>query len=402
MSENSNEQIQCPNCQQFNAIEAKYCQYCGQKTKLRILSVWSMMADFFANLINYDSKTLSSIRGLFIPGFLTQEYIANRRVSYLAPIRLYIFLMLAFFALLSYQGLDQMSFNDNTTDKNTDNLTSVKQEYSLLEQSYSYLKLQTIFDNLKHEILRLSKLTTQKITSKQSKISIEQVKKEPKVKKINKYNKQLASLNDELKQFNQAIKQLESLELIKTIHSKNSEETLELKLFFEKTYSIKLTDISTLSTSELIEKYKIESKIEKIIFTQLIKFNQDAKAFGRFLFQNLTWVSLLEILMFALAFKLFYFSSKKKYVEHFIFQLNIRSLLYFVACISLLIPFELSSWVYITLFIAAALYLFLSMKKVYRQSYFMTVVKFSLLSFIYLFILLIAFTSVLFAASLLF
>jgi len=361
-----------------------------------------MMADFFANLINYDSKTLSSIRGLFIPGFLTQEYIANRRVSYLAPIRLYIFLMLAFFALLSYQGLDQMSFNDNTTDKNTDNLTSVKQEYSLLEQSYSYLKLQTIFDNLKHEILRLSKLTTQKITSKQSKISIEQVKKEPKVKKINKYNKQLASLNDELKQFNQAIKQLESLELIKTIHSKNSEETLELKLFFEKTYSIKLTDISTLSTSELIEKYKIESKIEKIIFTQLIKFNQDAKAFGRFLFQNLTWVSLLEILMFALAFKLFYFSSKKKYVEHFIFQLNIRSLLYFVACISLLIPFELSSWVYITLFIAAALYLFLSMKKVYRQSYFMTVVKFSLLSFIYLFILLIAFTSVLFAASLLF
>lgn len=363
-----------------------------------------MIADFFANLINYDSKTLSSIRGLFVPGFLTQEYIANRRVSYLAPIRLYIFLMLAFFALLSYQGIDQLSFNSNTNDQlaSNVNLSSTKHEYSLLEQSYSYLKLQNLFANLSHEIKRHIKLTAQKVDNRQSRIDKEQAKEETNVKKINKYIQQLATLNNELKQFNQALQLFESLQLIDTIQKKNKEETLEIKLFFEKNYSIKLIDISTLSASELIEKYKIESRLEKIIFTQLIKFNQDAKAFGRFLFQNLTWVSLLEILIFALAFKLFYFRTKKKYVEHFIFQLNIRSLFYFISCALVLIPYELKSWVIPTLLLGLAVYLFLSMKRVYQQSFFMTLVKFSFLSFIYLFILFIAFTVVFFASSLLY
>lgn len=68
------------------------------------------MLTFFKHFLNdyftFDSKIFRSIRPLFAkPGFLTLEYLEGRRVSYIPPLRLFIFSSIIFFLLLSV--LDQ-------------------------------------------------------------------------------------------------------------------------------------------------------------------------------------------------------------------------------------------------------------------------------------------------------
>ena len=147
-------QLLCPNCKHVNKSDALFCSQCSQKQKLNILSVWMMMSEFFANFINYDSKTFSTIRGLFLPSYLTNEYIANRRVSYLDPIRLFIFLMFAFFAILSFQDLKALNVNESSSDteKSTNIQSTDNQYFNLLEQGYPSLRYKMLMDRVDNEL----------------------------------------------------------------------------------------------------------------------------------------------------------------------------------------------------------------------------------------------------------
>lgn len=60
--------------------------------------LWDLMRETF----DLDSRVLRSIRLLlFKPGELACEFSRNRRASYVSPIRLYLFVSLCFFFLLS-------------------------------------------------------------------------------------------------------------------------------------------------------------------------------------------------------------------------------------------------------------------------------------------------------------
>jgi hypothetical protein len=95
----------CRNCNNSLPEEAAFCPACGQATHGE-----EDMLSFFKHFLNdyftFDSKIFRSIRPLFAkPGFLTLEYLAGRRVSYIPPLRLFIFSSIIFFLLLSV--LDQ-------------------------------------------------------------------------------------------------------------------------------------------------------------------------------------------------------------------------------------------------------------------------------------------------------
>lgn len=89
----------CGNC--ATPLKGLYCYRCGQPIKglIRPLSGW--VADFFDSVFDYDGRLPRTlIPLLFRPGFLTREYIAGRRVRYVTPVRLFLFLTIAlFFAL---------------------------------------------------------------------------------------------------------------------------------------------------------------------------------------------------------------------------------------------------------------------------------------------------------------
>ena len=105
-----------------------------------------------------------------------------------------------------------------------------------------------------------------------------------------------------------------------------------------------------------------------------------------FLMGKVTWVVFLVLLLLTLIFKVLYFRSDFLYLEHLIFSIHTNS--FFLIIISLLTLFSeemievLAPW---TLFLAA-IYFFIAMKRVYKQSYFRTILKFIPILFSYLFL----------------
>ncbi len=87
----------CANCGQ--RVEATYCSHCGEKVlSAHDRSLWHVLSESFELLFHFDSKFFRTV-GLLIakPGFLTTEYWAGRRVTYMKPFQFLILLNLFYF-----------------------------------------------------------------------------------------------------------------------------------------------------------------------------------------------------------------------------------------------------------------------------------------------------------------
>jgi hypothetical protein len=89
----------CLNC--GNTVGERYCTHCGQENLEPKESVGHLVRHFFEDITHFDGKFFVTIKDLVLrPGFLTREYVAGRRMSYLNPIRMYIFISAVFFIAL--------------------------------------------------------------------------------------------------------------------------------------------------------------------------------------------------------------------------------------------------------------------------------------------------------------
>jgi len=89
----------CENC--GSPLYGDHCYACGQPTKGLVRHFSSILGDFFDTVFNIDSRVLRTLGPLlYRPGYLSLEYFAGRRVRYVTPMRLFLFLSLvAFFAV---------------------------------------------------------------------------------------------------------------------------------------------------------------------------------------------------------------------------------------------------------------------------------------------------------------
>ena len=91
-------QRRCQNCGEL--LLGEHCYACGQPTKGLVRHFSSIIGDFMDSVFELDSRILRTLGPLlFKPGHLSEEYFAGRRVRYVSPVRLFVFLSLfAFFA----------------------------------------------------------------------------------------------------------------------------------------------------------------------------------------------------------------------------------------------------------------------------------------------------------------
>lgn len=89
----------CPNC--GAPAHGPYCYACGQSEKGMIRHLSEVMSEFADIVFNVDSRIFRSLWDLYVrPGFLTTEYLGGRRARYVTPFRLFFFLsILAFFSM---------------------------------------------------------------------------------------------------------------------------------------------------------------------------------------------------------------------------------------------------------------------------------------------------------------
>jgi len=87
----------CANC--TAALQGAFCHDCGQSVKSVIQPVSHMLEDAGDLFFHLDERIVHTLPPLYTkPGFLTLEYFSGRRVRYIAPFRLmFVFCLLAFF-----------------------------------------------------------------------------------------------------------------------------------------------------------------------------------------------------------------------------------------------------------------------------------------------------------------
>jgi hypothetical protein len=90
----------CLNCRYV--VENRFCPNCGQENIDTRKTFYQLFVHFFEDLTHYENAFWKTIKNLILkPATLTKEYLSGKRLSYLAPVRLYIFISLITFFLIS-------------------------------------------------------------------------------------------------------------------------------------------------------------------------------------------------------------------------------------------------------------------------------------------------------------
>ena len=90
----------CLNCN--HVVEKRFCGNCGQENIDTRKTFHHLFVHFFEDLTHYENSFWKTIRNLlFKPAALSKEYLAGKRMSYLAPVRLYIFISFVTFLLFA-------------------------------------------------------------------------------------------------------------------------------------------------------------------------------------------------------------------------------------------------------------------------------------------------------------
>ncbi len=121
----------CLNC--GTTVIGKYCHVCGQENIEPKESVWHLISHFFSDITHFDGKFFTSLKDLVLrPGFLSKEYMKGRRVTYLNPVRMYMFTSFIFFLVFfTFFKVDESVVNVAYKNTNVDKLDSAQ----LLEAS---------------------------------------------------------------------------------------------------------------------------------------------------------------------------------------------------------------------------------------------------------------------------
>ncbi|KAF2516990.1 DUF3667 domain-containing protein [Flavobacterium foetidum] len=125
----------CLNCR--HVVEQKFCPNCGQENSESRKTFHHLFVHFFEDLTHYENAFWRTIRNLlFKPSTLTKEYLSGKRLSYLAPVRLYIFISFITFLLIALfpsktkdsltKGEKEITSNFESSEKNSLNVDKKK------------------------------------------------------------------------------------------------------------------------------------------------------------------------------------------------------------------------------------------------------------------------------------
>jgi hypothetical protein len=106
----------CQNC--GAPLLGPHCYRCGQPVTGLVRHFTSIIGDFFDTVLNIDARVFRTLWPLLAkPGYLSCEYFAGRRVRYVSPVRLFVFLSIVTFFVarltLSISG-NPINLNDDT------------------------------------------------------------------------------------------------------------------------------------------------------------------------------------------------------------------------------------------------------------------------------------------------
>ena len=337
-----NETTACKNCENEHEVGFQFCPHCGQKTN-EDLTVGVLFYNTISNYFSFDARFFKSfIPLMFRPGILAKRFIEGKRLLYLHPAQMYLFISVVFFFLFSFIVRDQVEKLDDKIEKEFSQGTD------------------------KIDSLRTQALDTAKI----------------------------ANITKNLKNSNIIIgvdaRELEALDSIIKRSVNKSSTPIPNSIFG---YDGKKVD------SLIAAKAPVEAQLKAMgmkedtgffqrrIYTQLLKFQANKKG-GTILqtFYDSVPIALFVLLpIFAMLLKLFFWR-RGAFAHHLVFSFYYYSFLFTVLSLILLANFiwDVPDSLGFLIMLSTFFYLFLAIKHFYKQGYFVSFFKTCVITFMYM------------------
>jgi len=140
----------CQNC--GHTVEERYCSHCGQENTETRQRFHYLITHFIEDFVHYDGSFWATVKNLFFkPGYVTQEYLSGKRLSYVNPVKLYIFVSFITFFLLAFFPTKHSEIVFINTDKDVEInkiIDSLKTKDSLKITDLEFIK-ENISDSIR-------------------------------------------------------------------------------------------------------------------------------------------------------------------------------------------------------------------------------------------------------------
>ena len=115
--DHSEEIISCQNCEAEISADYEFCPHCGQKTN-DDLTIGVLFYNTISNYFSFDARFLKSFFPLmFKPGQLPIKFIQGKRLLYLHPAQMYLFVSVIFFFVISFSTRELVQEADQINEK---------------------------------------------------------------------------------------------------------------------------------------------------------------------------------------------------------------------------------------------------------------------------------------------
>ena len=235
----------CDNCHQ--PLIGPFCGQCGQQAESTLKYFWVVIMHLLDDIFSFDSRAARTILPLITrPAFLTNEYFAGRRVHYVPPLRLYLFISIIFFLSLNLNSNNTI-FDENHRLTANNNVTEYLKELEQKKVSATDKHDELLIENINSDIAKYTQyqkalnntnaLLAAKVTEKIVELELKKVSEKGQLKSTDE-----KELNETIKQLtliNQG--ELKVLPEEKVTFSNNADGTLTFD-FLSKENNDKLND----------------------------------------------------------------------------------------------------------------------------------------------------------------
>lgn len=349
------EQTTCKNCEQEFQKDFQFCPHCGQKANDE-LTIGVLFYNTISNYFSFDARFFKSFIPLMIrPGYLAKKFLEGKRLLYLHPAQMYLFISVIFFFLFSFVAREQEESIDR----------ALKRDFE---------KAKKVMDTISEKGLDSVQVA--------------------KLIKPYEDNKDKLGLNDD------ELKELDSV--IKT--GGNTKPNLDFGFDEKKIDSLIEAGASDKAIYKEMGMDDDAGYFKKRFYAQMLKFYK-TKSGGSILkaFYDTIPIAMFFLLpIFALILKLFYFR-KGPYAYHLVFSFYFFSFLFTVFSALLLMNFaweDFPGWVTFLIMISTYVYLYLALKRFYNQGWILSFFKCGMVTFTFFVFLFPASLAVLFVAFL--
>ncbi|AOS96722.1 hypothetical protein AUP74_01262 [Microbulbifer aggregans] len=363
-------------------MQGPFCYACGQSRDGMIRRFSNVLSDFLNTVFALDSRLLRSLVPLYFrPGFLTAEYVAGRRIRYVGPVQLFVFLCITAFFAVQVSSDWKSPF---VLEKDGERIAAVDADYASAGsvEEVESIRRETLSD--------LEELDREGINLPSVRAALEPLKKEVNAAA----DRRIVELGGELDP--DSAQRLET-----TLSPTDPKEKAAPESADADEPSINLIDVEGLPepVSQWIERY--EQKINE----NFKRVRADPNLFKDALLGALPSTLFVLLPIFALILKPLYLFSKRLYMEHLIVALHSHAFLSLSLLLLALVSVaealakagppwlqSLLDYTWLAVFWWMPIYLLLMQKRVYGQGWALTLGKFSLLGWIYFILLVLATT----------